>query len=216
MTTLANVPLFSGLKETDVEVLTKHLVRKRFPKHSVIINEGDTADSLYIIEEGTIKVFLTDEQGKEVLLRTQDPGEYFGELALLDDAPRSASVMTLEPAKFAIISRDAFMACLSKNPSICANLIRDLASRVRSLTENVRSLALLDVYGRIARSLLDLAVEKEGKLVVEQRLTHQEIANRVGASREMVSRIMKDLTKGGYIKMEGKQIVVNERLPSSW
>jgi len=213
---LANTPLFPGLEKGDLDILAAHGVTRSFPRNAVVITEGDTSDSLYLILEGRVKVYLTDEQGREVILRTQSRGEYFGELALVDEGPRSASVMTLEPAKFSIISRAAFDECLSRNPSIAMVLVRHLSRLVRSLTENVRSLALLDVYGRIARLLLDLAVKQEGKLVIEERLTHQEIANRVGASREMVSRIMKDLVGGGYIQDDGKRLIIPEKLPPAW
>lgn len=213
---LANVSLFSDLKKGDLDILAAHGVTRSFPRNTVVITEGDTSDSLYLIIEGRVKVFLMDDQGREVILRTQGSGEYFGELALVDERPRSASVMTLEPAKFSIISRAAFDECLSRHPKIAMVLVRHLSRLVRALTENVRSLALLDVYGRIARLLLELAVKREDKLVIEERLTHQEIASRVGASREMVSRIMKDLVDGGYVEQDGKRLVIHEKLPPAW
>jgi|SRR3989344_890093 len=213
---LAAVPLFSGLGKSDLDVLLGHGVTKVFPRNAVIITEGDHSDSLYLVLDGRVKVYLTDDQGREVILRTQGPGEYFGEIALMDEGPRSASIMTLEPAKFCIISRVAFQDCLSRNPGIAIALIRHLSRRVRALTDSVRNLALLDVYGRIAHLLLNLAVNRNGLLVIEERLTHQEIANRVGASREMVSRIMKDLVDGGYLQHDGKHLVVHEKLPLAW
>ena len=161
-------------------------------------------------------MFLSDENGKEVTLNMQGKGEFFGELALLDESPRSASVMTLEPCKFALISKSDFDVCLTKNPHIALNLIRMLTQRVRVLSENVKNLALLDVYGRVARVLLNMSQDKDGKKIIEQRLTHQDIASMVGASREMVSRILKDLSTGGYIKTEGKHITIVENLPHAW
>ncbi|MBI3575286.1 MAG: Crp/Fnr family transcriptional regulator [Gammaproteobacteria bacterium] len=213
---LANVSLLSGLKKGDLDILAAYGVTKGFPRNAVVITEGDTSDSLYLIIEGRVKVYLIDDQGREVILRTQGPGEYFGELALVDEEPRSASVMTLEPSKLCIISRAAFHECLSRNPGIAMVLVRHLSRLVRSLTENVRSLALLDVYGRVARLLLELAVKQGDKLVIEARPTHQEIANRVGASREMVSRIMKDLVAGGYVQDDGKRLVIPEKFPPAW
>ncbi len=210
---LADVPLFSGLVKGDFDVLLGHGVTRVFPRGAVVVIEGDLSDSFYLILEGRVKVFLTDDQGREVVLRTQGPGEYFGEIALMDGGPRSASIMTLETAKFCIISRAAFQDCLSRNPSIAIALIRHLSRRVRALTDNVRSLALLDVYGRIAHLLLNLAVNRDGLLVIDEHLTHQEIANRVGASREMVSRIMKDLVDGDYLQHDGKRLIIRERLP---
>ncbi|MEW5755771.1 MAG: Crp/Fnr family transcriptional regulator [Pseudomonadota bacterium] len=213
---IANIPLFSGLNESELAQVSQHAVTRTYPKSTVIINEGDTAESLYVILKGKVKVFLTDETGKEVVINSQGPGEYFGEVALIDDAQRSASVMTLEPSSFSVISKHSFRELLSKNPNIALSVIRDLTQRVRVLTENVKSLALLDVYGRVAKTLLSMASEQDGRLLIEEKLTQQDIANRVGASREMVSRILKDLTAGGYIQMEDKHIVINERLPKHY
>lgn len=213
---LNNIPLFSALEEAERETISSHAVTKSYPKNTIIINEGDNTYSMYIILSGKVKVFLSDASGKEVTINMQGPEEYFGELALLDESPRSASIMTMEPSQFAMISKADFDACLTNNPSIALKLIKTLTGRIRHLTENVRNLALLDVYGRVARTLLDMATEQDGKMVIEQKLTHQEIANMVGASREMVSRILKDLALGGYIKTEGKRITINEKLPPGW
>lgn len=210
---IANIPLFSGLNEAELAQVSQHSVTRTYPRNTVIINEGDTAESLYVIVKGKVKVFLTDDTGKEVVINCQGPGEYFGEVALIDDAQRSASVMTLESSSFSVISKQSFRELLSRNPNIALSLIRDLTQRVRVLTDNVKSLALLDVYGRVAKTLLSLASEQDGRLLIEEKLTQQDIANRVGASREMVSRILKDLTAGGYIQMEDKHIIINERLP---
>ncbi|MDQ2695526.1 MAG: Crp/Fnr family transcriptional regulator, partial [Pseudomonadota bacterium] len=196
---LANTMFFSELDATDLRQICDCGVNRSYPKNAILINEGDLSDSLFIILSGRVKIFVSDEDGKEVILNIQGPGEYFGELALIDEEPRSASVMTLEPSQMAVVSKAAFQECLAAHPNLAFNLIRSLVRRVRSLTESVKSLALLDVYGRVARTLLNLASDQDGKLVIEERLTHQDIANMVGASREMVSRIMKDLTTGGYI-----------------
>jgi CRP/FNR family cyclic AMP-dependent transcriptional regulator len=165
---------------------------------------------------GRVKVYLSDEDGKEVIINTQGPGEYFGELALIDEAPRSASVMTIEDSKLSIVSKRDFESCLARYPEIALRVIKGLTKRLRHLTENVKSLALMDVYGRVARTLLSLAEEQDGKLVVHQRLTQRDIAAMIGASREMVSRILKDLTIGGYITVDKKSITINEKLPHAW
>ncbi|HSQ02660.1 MAG TPA: helix-turn-helix domain-containing protein, partial [Burkholderiales bacterium] len=146
---------------------------------------------------------------------TQGPGDYFGEM-VLDGGPRSASVMTLAPSRFAVISKGKFRQFLFDHPEFAIHLIEKLIHRVRVLTANVKSLALMDVYGRVARLLLELAVKSNGQLVVEQRLTQQEIASRVGASREMISRILKDLTEGGYITVEKRRITINRTPPQHW
>jgi CRP/FNR family cyclic AMP-dependent transcriptional regulator len=213
---LDHVHLFSDLAPADTRVLTEHCTTRTFPTHAVLITEGDDTDSLYVILEGEVKVFVSDENGKEVILNMMGPGEYFGELALVDEGPRSASVMTMEPTKVMVISKSDFKTCLSANPDMAFNLIQALTKQVRALTDNVKSLALMDVYGRVAHTLLDLAKENDGKLVIEQKLTHQDIANMVGASREMVSRILKDLATGGYISVKNKIITINEQLPHGW
>jgi CRP/FNR family cyclic AMP-dependent transcriptional regulator len=208
--------LFPDLRPEDLHVLSDNGVTRNYPKNVVLITEGDRSDSFYVILSGKVKVFLSDEHGKEVQLNTQGPGEYFGELALIDQAPRSASVMTLEPSQLAVVSRQDFQRCLAENPDIAVELISFLVSRVRSLTESVKNLALLDVYGRVARTLLNLSSEQDDQLVIKERLTHQEIANRVGASREMVSRIMKDLCTGGNIQIRDHKIFIQEKLPPAW
>ncbi len=213
---LKNIPLFSNLAESDLAILSSHAVTKKFAKNTIIINEGDETDSLYIILSGKIKAFLSDEHGKEIILDMAGPGEYFGEVALLDEAPRSASVMTLEPSSFLIISKGDFKNCVAKNPDIAISLIKELTHRIRVLTSSVKGLALRDIYGRVAETLLNLAAEEKGTLVISERPTQQELANMVGASREMVSRILKDLTTGGYIEVEDKKITIKRKLPSGW
>ena len=214
---LENVSLFSGLPQSDLDAISKLATTRTFPRNTIIISEGDTSDSLYAVLSGKVKIYLSDDEGKEIIINIQGAGEYFGELALLDDSPRSASVMTIEECKLAIISKAAFDECLEANPQIALRVIRGLSARLRDLTENVKSLALMDVYGRVARTLLDLAEEEEnGEQIIRQRLTQRDIANMVGASREMVSRILKDLSVGGYITIRNKTITIHDKLPHGW
>ena len=213
---LRNIALFSGLSETDMAAVSSLVVTRSFPKNTLVICEGDTSDSLYVVLSGKVKVYLSDEEGKEVTLNMQGAGEYFGELAILDEAPRSASVMTVEDTKLAVLSKAAFEKCMEQHATIALVVMRGLACRLRELTENVRSLALMDVYGRVARLLLEMSEEVNGKNVIRQRLTQRDIASMVGASREMVSRILRDLSIGGYITIENKIITLNERLPPAW
>ncbi len=213
---LANAMFFSDLAPADLDLLSGRSTTKIYPKNRVLINEGDESDALYVILKGKVKVFIGDEDGKEVTLSIQGQGEYFGELALMDGQPRSASVVTMEPSRFAIISKVDFQRCLVEHPEIAIQLIQALSKRIRILTENVRNMALLDVYGRVAHQLLGMATQQGETLVIEQKLTHQDIANLVGASREMVSRIMKDLIAGGYIGIKNKKITINHKLPLSW
>jgi CRP/FNR family cyclic AMP-dependent transcriptional regulator len=212
---LENVPLLSGLSPTDLATVNRHTVTKTFPAHTVILREGDKSDSLYIILYGKVKVYANDEKGDEVIFTIQGVGDFFGEMALLDETPRSASVMTMEPTRVSIMTKSAFKTCLADHPDIAFNLIRALTQRVRQLSDSVRNLALLDVYGRVARTLLNLAQPSGEELVIDQKLTHQEIANMVGASREMVSRILKDLANKGYIKVEQKRITIYEKLATA-
>lgn len=209
---LENVSLFSGLSKQDLAVIDQHMVTKTFPPNTVVLMEGERSDSLYIILEGKVKIYASEDSGNEVILNMQGRGDFFGEMTLLDDAPRSASVMTMESTRVSVMTKAAFRECLAGHPEVAYNLIRMLTERVRVLTESVKSLALLDVYGRVARTLLNLAAPVGNRLIVQQKLTHQEIANMVGASREMVSRILKDLTDKGYIKIDRKYITINEDL----
>lgn len=203
------------LTDAELKVMAAHGVARSYPKNTIIVAEGDRTDSLYLILEGRVKAFVSDERGHEVVLSTQGPGEYFGEM-VLDEGPRSASVITLDAARFLVVSKDEFRAFLANNPAFAVNLLEKLIHRVRTLTASVKSLALMDVYGRVARLLLEMAEDEGGKMVIRERLTQQEIANRVGASREMVSRILKDLTAGGYLAVERNRMVLHRKPPAHW
>ena len=178
--------------------------------------EGDPVDGLYVVVSGRIKVLLSDNDGKEVVLTVESAGACFGEIALLDEEPRSASVAALENTELLIIYRDQFMDLLDNHPEFARALIRSLAHMVRRLTKNVESLALKDVYCRIVDVLERRSVVADDVHVVNERLTHQLIADMIGSSREMVSRIMSDLVKGDYISVTSEQIRINRRLPSGW
>lgn len=216
MTKHAQIPAYlPSLKDDALRALSEHGLIRTYPRHTIIIHEGDQTDSLYIILDGKVKVFVSDSDGREIVLGVQGPGEYFGEM-VLDEGPRSASVMTLEPSRFVIVPKTELKHFLAQNPAFALHLIQKLIRRVRTLTDSVRSLALMDVYGRVARLLLELATERDGRLVVTEKLTQQDIASRVGASRGMVSRILKDLVGGGYISVEHKLITLNKQLPPRW
>jgi CRP/FNR family cyclic AMP-dependent transcriptional regulator len=185
---------------------------KRYPKDTVILSEGDQSYSLYTINRGKVKVFLCDEHGNEIILSILSQGDYFGEMSLLDDGVRSASIMTLEESELTIISRQDFRACMAKHPELVERIMLDLVTRLRTATRKIGNLAFLDVYGRVYNTLLQLASEQNGRLIVATKMSHQDIANIVGASREMVSRIMRNLVKEGYILVEqGKKIVICEK-----
>ena len=188
---------------------------RTYPKNSVFITEGDSSDSVFVVLKGKVKVFVSDNEGHEMILDTHGPGEYVGEMAL-DGNPRSASVMTLEPTTFSIVARDPIREAIRHNPDFALDMISRVIDRARLATNSVKHLALLDVYGRVARLLLEMAVEKDGKLVIPDKITQQEIAERVGASRDMVSRIFRDLTAGGYISVENRIITINKKPPARW
>ena len=171
-----------ALSPAELRALGAHAVKRSFPKRTVIINEGDAGDALYILLTGKVKIYASDPDGNEIVLLTQGPGEYFGEM-MLDEGPRSASVMTLEPCTFLVIPKASLREFLVGNPAFAVRLIEKLIHRVRATTASVKSLALMDVYGRVARLLLELADDQDGNWVINERLTHQDIASRVGAYR---------------------------------
>ena len=188
---------------------------RTYPKNSVFITEGDSSDSLFVVLKGKVKVFVSDNEGHEMILDTHGPGEYVGEMAF-DGNPRSASVMTLEATTFSVVARDPIREAIRRNPDFALGMIAKVIDRARLATNSVKHLALLDVYGRVARLLLEMAVEKDGKLVIPEKITQQEIAERVGASRDMVSRIFRDLIAGGYVSVESRMITINKKPPSKW
>lgn len=212
---LGNVPIFASLADEERQAIADMATTRSLPANSVVVNEGDQTDSMYIILSGRVKIYLNDEDGKEVTLGIEGPGDYFGEM-VLDGGRRSASVMTVEPSRFSIIQKNDLEKYLQQNPEVALAIIRQLISRIRDLSDNVRSLALLDVYGRLRKLLLNLAVEEHGEKVIKEKITQQELANRVGASREMVSKILKDLSIGGYIQIDKKIITILKDPPKGW
>jgi CRP/FNR family cyclic AMP-dependent transcriptional regulator len=198
-----------------VDALAAIGVVRSFARSTVIIQEGDHGDTMFVVLSGRVRVYLADEDGREVLLGEYGAGEHFGEM-MLDHGPRSASVATLEPTRCSVLTRDELEAYLEANPKAASALARMLIGRVRILTRTVGNLALLDVYGRVARHLLDAATEENGRLVIPGRLTNVDIAKRIGASREMVGRIIADLKRGGYIAQEAACAVILRAPPKAW
>ena len=213
---LNKVSLFATLSPEELQTLESHAILKRYRKNTIIIEKGDESSALYVLVSGKVRVYVADEEGKEVLLNVCDePGSHFGELALLRDTKRTASVMTLEDSKFLVISKQDFLKCLADHPQIALDIIGQLVDQVSSLTERVSALALNDVYGRLAATLKELAKEEGGQLIT-QPVTQQELAQMIGASREMISRIFKELKAGDYIRIDDKRIVLNKKLPARW
>ena len=212
-----NAPLDPNapLEDATLREIAAAGVVRSYPKNAVLINEGDVGDALYIVLSGRLKVYASSESGKEVVIDFHGPGEYVGEMSL-DGAPRSASVVTVEPTTCAIVGRAHFREFVLAHPDFALHLIEKLIHRARLATENVKSLALSDVYGRLVRLLTALARDVDGRQVVAERLTQQEIAERVGASRDMIGRLLKDLVDGGYVAIEDRRMVILRKLPPAW
>ena len=215
--TLRQVEIFQNLSDQELEVLAANCERRVVMPHQLVIEEGQPANSLYIIESGTIKVVCSDDSGHEYVINTQGANEYFGELALVDDMTRSSSVYTEDECHFRVMHKDDFSRILQDFPSIVPSLLRNLTRRVRGLTDNIKSLALQDVYSRVAQVLMALSEEVgDGSLYIPVVLTKQDIADRVGASRDMVSDILKNLVIDEFIRFEDGHIIINSHLPQHY
>jgi len=213
---LTTIPLFSNMQHENLQMLSSQIQLHKYKKNSIIITEGERSDSLYIVNQGKIKIYISDEEGKEILLRVLGPGEYFGELAVLDQKPRSASAITLCDSNLSVITSKDFKQCLQNNPEVAVNLLQVLASCLRDATESQRQLGLMDVYGRLIITLQSLSRKDNGIHILEPKPTQQDLASKIGASREMVSRILKYLKDGGYIEITKTSIVIKEQLPEKW
>lgn len=209
---LKAVPLFSSFPEEQLRMLAQVVTRRSAARSSTVLAAGDLTDSLYIVLSGRLKVMMSDAEGKEVILSILGPGEFFGEMGLIDDSPRSASVVAIESCELLSIAKRDFKKCLAENFEMAMAVMRGLVRRLREADRKIGSLALLDVYGRVARLLLDMSENVEGEKIVTKRLPKQDIAKMIGASREMVSRVMKDLQMGGYIEVRGSNIVLRDTI----
>jgi CRP/FNR family cyclic AMP-dependent transcriptional regulator len=205
---LRNVALFSGLDDAELEKLSKVSGRKRAERGAFVVRAGENTDSLYILLAGRAKVTNTDEEGREIILAWLGPGEFFGEMGLIDGSPRSANVVAAEPCELLFLSKEAFQRCLQDNFQVTQKLMKTLVLRLREADRKIESLALLDVYGRVARLLLDMSEVVEGRRVVKKKISKQDMAKMIGASREMVSKVMRDLELSGYIRYEDDVLVI--------
>lgn len=191
-------------------------ILRSYRKNTIVLNEGEAGDSLFVLLQGQVKVYATDENGREITYGTILAGDYFGEMSL-DGGLRSASVMTMEPSLCALVSRAAVQQHLADEPGFALALVTQVIRRARSATETARQMALLDVYGRVIHTLEGEQGPGSSQAPVElHQITHQQIASRVGASREMVSRLLKDLEKGGYVELGIKRITLKKKLPARW
>ncbi len=207
---LATVPLFSGLDRVELQRFAELTREKFYPRGSVILFENDPGDSLFVVREGRVKVVLIGEDGREVILGVLSVGEHFGELSLIDDRPRSAHVIAMEDSHLLVLRREDFRSRVEASPAVAWSLLTELSRRLRRADEKIGGLVLLDVPGRIARLLVDLSVEG-GNEIIDKPLTHQTIAQMIGASRETVSRAMKDFQDAGWIAVERRRIRLANR-----
>jgi CRP/FNR family transcriptional regulator, cyclic AMP receptor protein len=208
-------PASDQLPRALLDAIAAHGGVRKYPAQAILINEGDSSDSLYIVLNGLLRVYASSENGREVVLAEHGPGEYLGELSL-DGARRSVSVKALEPTTCCVVPGAQLREFLAGNPEFALHLTQKLIRMVRRLTEQVKSLALQDVYGRIARVLMELSDEAGNERIVRFKLTQQDIADRVGSSREMVNRVMKELTAGGYVALRDGRHVIQRKLPAAW
>ncbi len=208
---LKSVPLFSSFSDAQLNTLLTCVQHHRFRRGSFLLRAGEEIDALYIILSGRAKVLIPDEEGHEVILTVLGPHEFFGEMGLLDDLPRSASVETLETCEMLRLSKAGFTNVLKDNFELAMLIVRNLVRRMRDADRKIESLALIDVYGRVARLLIDMAQNVEGKWIVEHAPPKEEMARMIGASGRMIRRVVKDLHKKGLIRAEKRRIQILDK-----
>src|SRR5512143_452458 len=208
---LATIPLFATLERDAFQEFAAITREKTYPKGSVILFEDDPGDSLFVVRQGRVKVVLVGEDGREVILGVLGVSEHFGELSLIDDRPRSAHVIAMEDSHLLVLRREDFRKRVESSPAVAWSLLTELSRRLRRADEKIGGLVLLDVPGRIARLLLDLATEA-GSSTIAKPLTHQTIAQMIGASRETVSRAMKDFQDANWVTVERRRITISDRV----
>jgi CRP/FNR family cyclic AMP-dependent transcriptional regulator len=208
---LQNISLFAGLTETQLESIAQIAVLRQEPRNETLVFVGSEADLFFAILQGSVKVLNRDTEGREVILSLLHSGDSFGEMGLIDDLRRSADVVTNEPCELLVIRRSDFKRVLLENRDICWNVMKALVGRLREANDKIESLALMDVYGRVAKLLLDMSEMENGLRVVKRRITKLDMAKMVGASREMVSRVMRDLEHRGVIRKEWGRVVLNKK-----
>ncbi|HKJ87345.1 MAG TPA: Crp/Fnr family transcriptional regulator [Gammaproteobacteria bacterium] len=207
-TLFAEVPLFAGLSGDKMDALARLSQSRTYERGETVFRQGDPADGLYLIQSGRVKLLLTHEDGEEVIVDLLGEGEYFGEMALIDAEPRSTGVVALQRTTVRFLPKGDFRRLLSRSNELAQSLLQGLTERLRNANRMIESLATLDVYGRVARTLLQYANREEGRLVVTEPITQQDIAHMVGASREMVNRVFQDLVRQGLVRREGRTIVL--------
>jgi CRP/FNR family transcriptional regulator, cyclic AMP receptor protein len=213
---IRRVPLFSMLTAAQAESVAEAVIKRRFKRGEAIVDQGKKSNALSIILTGRARVVTTDTRGREVILATMQPGDYVGEMSLIDNEPHSATVRAEVQTDVLVLGRLEFARCLPENSSMAYAVMKGLVQRLRHADRKIESLALMDVYGRVARALLEFAVaDAENNLIIRDKVSRQDLAKMVGASREMVSRVMKDLEERGFIETRADgSMLVKERLNS--
>lgn len=207
---LNSVPLFDTLSPTQLRNVYKHAVERRYEKGALILKEGEVAESLYVILSGTVKVFSLDvrDAQREIIYKTLTIGDFFGEIPMFDQAPRSASVAALDTCTVQVLSYPAFEKVLAESPDIAYRMMEKMTKRLRDADRKIGALAMLDISARVSRTLMELAIMSNGRRVVGAPFTQKDLAGMVGASREMVNRTLKDLEEGGFIHVERQSITI--------
>ncbi|MDY0012858.1 MAG: cyclic nucleotide-binding domain-containing protein [Rhodocyclaceae bacterium] len=209
---LRTFPLFQGLPDDRLVAIARCAMMRRIPRGHAVVHAGDRTDFVYFILTGSLKVVVSDEDGREVILSILGQGELFGEMGMFGEQPRSATVVAVVPVDLVQISKQDFRRLMEENFEIAWQIMTNLAERLRNADRKIESLALMDVYGRVARLLLDMSEDVAGEAVVTRKISKQDIAKMIGASREMVSRVMKDLSLQGLIEETDRGIILRERL----
>jgi CRP/FNR family cyclic AMP-dependent transcriptional regulator len=207
---LKRVPLFSDLSEGELVRFADVTREREYPRNSIILFEDDPGDSLYIVSSGQVKVVLIGEDGREVILSVLNDGDFFGEMSLIDDEPRSAHVIAMKDSRLLVLRREDFQQQINQHPSIAVKLLKVLVQRLRRADAKIGGLVLLDVNGRVAKLLLDLADEGGGPKIT-RKLTHHTIAQMIGSSRETVSRAMRELSDRGLVDVTRREITIKNR-----
>jgi CRP/FNR family cyclic AMP-dependent transcriptional regulator len=212
---LRTIPLFASFTDDQLTMVLRSSQTVQHPRGVVLFYEGDPAEYLYILLSGRVKVCLLGEQGKEIILAVLEPHSYFGEMAILDGAPRSATVMTLDPSRLIRWSRTEFLNLVLRDQSLAQQILAHLVGCLRNANEQIRTMAMFDIHGRVVRTLLLLARERgtrdDTRILIEPRPSQEMLAHMVGCQRETVSRAMRDLQNCGYIKVVKRSLVVEER-----
>jgi CRP/FNR family cyclic AMP-dependent transcriptional regulator len=202
---------------THIQRLAALGTERLFRKGVLLIQEGDLGDTLYVVLSGRLRAYAADDRGREITLGLYGPGEYVGEMSL-DGGPRSANVETMEATRCSVVDRDALLSYIGQHPDFALEMMKRLIRRARLATQSARALALIDVYGRLRQLLEGFAQPEDanGERVITDRLTHQQIASHLACSREMVTRLLKDLETGGWIALRERRIVLLRELPTRW